>query len=250
MDGEAAAVPHWSPGVAKESRVRRISGRRTYIRWTAAAAAVTAGAMAVAGCGTQLGAAALYDNQRISSTRLADEVANLNSAYQADKHKVQISYTPAQMPQQVLSWMLRFVTTDRAAHRLGVTVTPARAQFELNAERARAAQSGDSLTEAAVLNGLPPDLVHNLGRWIALQLLMQDKLDHGVTPKSTTAQQALAVKINLLQCHAAKKLNITVNPQFGAYDYRQLTVVPVASTLAVAGGVPGASASPSPPAAC
>ena len=205
--------------------------------------------MAVGGCGTQLGAAALYDNQRISSTRLADEVANLNTAYQADKHKVQISYTQAQMPQQVLSWMLRFVTTERVAHRLGVTVTPARAQFELNAERARAAQSGDSLQEAAVLNGLPPDLLHDLGRWIALQLQMQDRLDHGVTPKSTTAQQALVLKINLLQCQAAKNLNIKVNPQFGAYDYRQLSVVPLSSTLAAAGG-PKVSASPSPPASC
>ena len=234
--------------------MRRISGRRpaltwTALRWTAAAAAVTAGAVSVAGCGTQLGAAALYDNQRISSTRLADEVANLNTAYQADKHKVQISYTQAQMPQQVLSWMLRFVTTERVAHRLGVTVTPARAQFELNAERARAAQSGDSLQEAAVLNGLPPDLLHDLGRWIALQLQMQDRLDHGVTPKSTTAQQALVTKINLLQCQAAKNLNIKVNPQYGAYDYRQLAVVPVSSTLAAAGG-PKVSVRPSPQANC
>lgn len=229
--------------------MRRISGRRAALRWTAAAAAVTAAAMAVAGCGTQLGAAALYGNQRISSTRLADEVANLNAAYQTDKHKVQISYTQAQMPQQVLSWMLRFVTTERVAHRLGVKVTPARAQFELNAERARAAQSGDSLQEAAVLNGLPPDLLHDLGRWIALQLKMQDKLDHGVTPKSTTAQQALVTKINLLQCQAAKNLNIKVNPQYGAYNYSQLAVIPVSSKLAAAAGAK-VSASPSPQARC
>ena len=230
--------------------MRRISGRRAVLRWTAAVAAVTAGAMAVAGCGTQLGAAALYDNQRISSTRLADEVANLNTAYQAARHKIQISYTPAQMPQQVLSWMLRFVTTERVAHRLGITVTPARAQSELNAERARAAQSGDTLTEAAVLNGLPPDLVPDLGRWIALQLKLQDKLDHGVAPKSTKAQQALVLKINLLQCQAAKNLNIKVNPQFGAYDYHQLAVVPVSSTLAAPGGAAKASASPSPQTTC
>ncbi len=225
--------------------MRRISGRRAALRWTAAAAAVTAGALAVAGCGTQLGAAALYDNQRISSVRLADEVANLNTAYQADKHKVQISYTPAQMPRQVLSWMLRFVTTDRLAERAGITVTPAEAQFQLNAERARAAQSGDTLEEAAVLNGLPPDLLHNLGRWIAIQLKLQSKLDNGVTPKSAAAQQALVLKINRLQCQAAKSLNIKVNPQYGAYDYQQLAVVPVTSTLAAPPAVARASASPS-----
>jgi hypothetical protein len=245
MNGEnAAAWPRRSPGMAKESRVRRISGRRAALRWTAAAAAVTAGAMAVAGCGTQLGAAALYGNQRISSTKLADEVANLNAAYQADKHKLQVSYTRAQMPRQVLSWMLRFVTADRVAHRLGITVTPARAQAELNAERARAAQSGDSLTEAAVLNALPPDLLPDLGRWIAIQIKMQEKLDHGVTPKSTAAQQALVVKINKLQCHAAKELNLKVNPQYGAYDFRQLAVVPLPSSLAGPGSSAKISASP------
>lgn len=223
--------------------MRRISGRRAALRWTAAAAAVAAGMMAVAGCGTQLGAAALYDNQRISSAQLASEVSNLNTAYQAAKNKVHISYTPAQMPRQVLSWMLRFVTTERAAHRAGIGVTPAEAQSQLNAERARAAQSGDSLKEAAVINGLPPDLLHELGRWIAIEVKLQSKLDKGVPPKSASGQQALLKKLNLLQCRAAKSLDIKVNPQYGAYDYGQLAVVPLTSTLAAP---PSATASPSP----
>jgi hypothetical protein len=230
--------------------VRRISGRRPALRWTAAAAAVTAGMLAITGCGTQLGAAALYGNQRISSVTLGDEVSNLNQAYQADKGKAQISYTPAQMPREVLSWMLRFVTADRLAERNGISVTPAQAQAQLNAERSRAAQSGDSLQEAAVLNGLPPDLLRQLGRWIAIQLKLQAKLDNGVTPKSTPAQQALVLRINRLQCQAAKSLNIQVNPQYGAYDYGQLAVVPLASTLAAPPVVARPSASPSPKRTC
>lgn len=228
----------------------RISGRRIALRWTAAAAAVAAGTLAITGCGTQLGAAALYGSQRISSVTLADEVSNLNQAYQADKGKAQISYTQAEMPREVLSWMLRFVTTDRLAERNGISVTPAQAQFQLNAERARAAQSGDSLQEAAVLNGLPPDLLSKLGRWIAIQLKLQAKLDNGVTPKSTQAQQALVLRVNRLQCQAAKSLNISVNPQYGAYDYRQLAVVPLASTLAAPPVVAKSTPSPSPPATC
>lgn len=226
--------------------LRWISMRRAAVRWTAAAAAVTAGALAVTGCGTQLGAAALYGNQRISSAQLANEVDNLNAAYQADKHKVQISYPPSQMPRQVLSWMLRFATADRVAERQGITVTPAQAQAQLNAERARASQSGDSLQEAAVLNGLPPDMLNRLGRWIAIQLKLQTKLDNGVTPKSAAAQQALVVKINRVQCRAAKSLNIKVNPQFGAYDFRQLAVVAQSSTLAAPPSLANASPSPSP----
>ena len=220
------------------------------MRWTGALAAVTAGVLAVTGCGTQLGAAALYGNQRISSARLANEVSNLNSAYQAARHKVQISYTPAQMPRQVLSWMLRFATADRLAQRTGITVTPAQAQFQLNAERARAAQSGDSLKEAAVLNGLPPDLLHDLGRWIAIQLKLQTRLDHGVTPRSTAAQQALVLKIGRLQCQAAKSLNIRVNPQYGAFNVRQIAVVAQPSTLAAPPSVAKAPASPPAKATC
>ncbi len=95
-------------------------GQRGAPKWMAAAAAAVAGTVAVTGCGqTQLGAAALYSNHRISTATLAAEVANLNAGYQADKHKLQIQYTQADMPRQVLSWMLRFATTEQVAKRTG-----------------------------------------------------------------------------------------------------------------------------------
>ena len=209
--------------------------RMIALRWTAAAAATAAAALAVAGCGqTQLGAAALYGNHRISSSTLADEVANLNAGYQAGKGKLQIQYTQADMPRQVLTWMLRFATTEQVATRVGITVTPAQAQKQLNDEKARASQAGDTLEQAAVVNGLPPDLLPELGRWIAIQLKLQDRYDNGVPPSTAAEQQALALKINHVQCVAAKSMNIKVNPQYGAYDYRQFAVVPATSTLAVA----------------
>lgn len=211
--------------------------RMIALRWTAAAAAAAAGALAVAGCGqTQLGAAALYSNHRISSSALGDEVANLNAGYQADKGKLQIQYTQADMPRQVLTWMMRFATTEQVARRTGIFVTPAQAQKQLNDEKARASQSGDTLQEAAVVNGLPPDMLPGLGRWIAIQIKLQDRLDNGVPPSTTAAQQALAVKINHVQCLAAKSMHIKINPQYGAYDYRQFIVVPATNTLAAAPG--------------
>jgi hypothetical protein len=208
----------------------------------AAAAAAAAGILILAGCGqARLGAAALYTDQRISSANLADQVKNLTAGYQADKSKVQIQYTQADIPRQVLSWMLRFATADEIAKRLGINITPAQAQAQANAEKARAAQSGDTLSEAAVLNGLPPDLVPQLGRWIAIQLKLQDKLDNGVAPTTNAAQQALVLKINHVQCLAAKAMHIKVNPQYGAYDYGQFAVVPVPSTLSTA---PASTAKP------
>jgi len=226
--------------------VVRISGQRAALRWAAAAAVAAAGTLALAGCGqTLLGAAALYSNQRISNSKLTAEVSNLNAAYQADKSKVQIQYTQADMPRQVLSWLLRFATSEQLAKRLGITVTPAQAQAQAQAEKARARQSGDTLSEAAVLNGLPPDLLPELGRWIAIQLKLQERLDNGVPPKTNAAQQALLTKINHVQCLAAKSLHIKVNPQYGAYDYRQFAVVPLPSTLsavAPAGKTPASQA--------
>jgi hypothetical protein len=226
--------------------VGRIIGQRAALRRTAAAAVVAAGALTLAGCGqTQLGAAALYRNQRISSSKLADEVANLNAGYQADKAKVQIGYKPAAMPRQVLTWMLRFATTEQVARHAGITVTPHEAQLQVTAEKARAAQSGDTLSEAAVLNGLPPDLLPELGRWIAIQVKLQSRLDNGVPPTTAAQQQALVIKLNHAQCLAAKSMNIRVNPQYGAFDYRQFIVVPAPSTLAAApAGKPLASAPP------
>jgi len=226
--------------------VRRNSRQRGRLRWTAVAAVAAAGAMTITGCGqTRLGAAALYDGQRISSAQLAAQVSNLNAGYQAEKSKLQIQYTTADMPRQVLSWLLRFATTERVASRTGITVTPAQAQEQLNAEKARASQAGDTLRQAAVLNGLPPDLLPKLGRWIAIQLKLQAKFDHGVPPQTTAAQQALLLKVNHVQCLAAQSLHIRVNPRFGAYDYRNLLVVQVPNKLAAA---PDGSKKPSSPA--
>ncbi len=101
--------------------MRRNSRQRGRLRWTAVAAAVAAGVLTVTGCGqTRLGAAALYDNQRISTADLTAQVSNLNAGYQADKSKLQIRYTTADMPRQVLSWLLRFATTEQLARRTGI----------------------------------------------------------------------------------------------------------------------------------
>jgi len=210
-------------------------------------AVAAAGAIAVTGCGqTQLGAAALYGNQRISSAQLAAQVSNLNAGYQAKKSKLQIQYTTAEMPRQVLSWLLRFATSERAALRTGIKVSPAQAQAQLNAEQARASQAGDTLRDVAVLVGLPPDLLPELGRWIAIQRMLRANLDNGVTPQTTAAQQALELKVNHVQCLAAKSLHIQVNPRYGAYDYRNLVVVAVPNKLAAASGGGKTKASPAP----
>jgi hypothetical protein len=209
------------------------------------AAAVLAVGITVAACGSvKLGAAAITSSQRISTTTLTNQVANLNAAYQAHKSQIQLQYPVSQMPQQVLSWLVRFQVRDTMAAQHGITVTPTQAEQALAAIAASVRQSGSNATlpEVAVANGLPPDLLDELGRYQAIETQLLDRLDGGKLPSSTSGQQALENEFNKSQCRAAKSLNIQVNPQFGALDYSSFSVVLTPSGLSKA----SASASPSP----
>lgn len=213
--------------------------RRIVPRWAAVAVFGLAGTLVVSGCATRhIGTAMLYNDQRVSSTQLGNEIANLTASYNVYKHKTQIQYTTAQMPQQVLSWILRFAAEDRVAAKRGITVTSAEAQNALTLEKKNVQQAGDTLPEAAVLNGLPPDMLPQLGTWIQIQIELDKQLDGGKAPTSTTGQAALTAKTTKLLCVAAKNMNIHVNPQYGVYDYGTLAVVPAPSPLSAPSPAP------------
>ena len=94
-------------------------------------------------------------------------------------------------------------------------------------------------------NGLPPDMLPELGRYQAIQTTLVSKLDGGRLPTSQSGLSALSQKFGTVQCHAAKSLAIKVNPQFGGMDYNQLSIVPAATKLsAPPGGVPTPSPKP------
>ncbi len=198
-----------------------------------AAAALAAG-VAVTACGTvKMGAAAILGNQRISATSLSSEVSDLNAGYQTYKGQIQLQYPVSQMPQQVLAWLVRFGVRDRLAQREGITVTPAEVQQALAAINASIRQSGQtaSLPAVAVANGLPPDMLTDLGRYQAIETKLLNRLDGGKVPATTAGQQTLETQFNASQCRAAKSLDIQVNPQFGALDYSTFSVVLTPSTL-------------------
>jgi hypothetical protein len=213
------------------------------------AAVMLAAGITAAACGTvKMGAAAITTSQRISTTTLSAEVANLNAAYQAHK-SVQLQYPAPEMPQQVLSWLVRFQVGDQLAVQHGITVTPTEAQQALAAIAAALNQNGsnETLTEAAVANGLPPNMLDQLGRYQAIETKLLNRLDGGQQPTSTAGQAALQSEYNKTQCQAAKSLNIQINPQFGAFDYSSNSVVLTPSGLskaAVPAPSPSASAKP------
>jgi hypothetical protein len=201
------------------------------------------GCIALAACGpVQLGSAAIVGGDRITSSALATEVSNLNHGYRATK--VRLAFPASQMPQVVLAWLLRFRIRDELARREGISVNQGEIQQAVDEISSQGKQSGvPSLTALAVQNGLPPNLINSdLGRYQAIANTFVNRLDGGKTPSSSTAQQALNQAFNRAQCMAAKNLKIKVNPQFGRFDYGQLSVVAPANSLSAP--EPGASPSP------
>lgn len=202
--------------------------------WIKAAAAAGVCGLAVAACGTvHMGAAAILGNQRVSSSSLSAEVSNLNAGYQKYRHQIQLQYSTSQEPQQVLGWIVRFQVRDRLAQREGITVTPSEQHQALSDIAASIKQSGENapLPAVAVANGLPPDMLSDLGQYQAIETKLLDRLDGGKLPSGTTAQQALEAKFNRSQCLAAKSLQIQINPQFGELNYSDFTVVAAPTTL-------------------
>ena len=213
---------------------------RTPITLTAAALAA---ALALSACGTvRLGAAAVTNTSRIPTATVTAEVNNLDAAYKANKAKVQLQFPASQMPQQVLSWLLRFQVREEMAERNHLTITRAQVQQALASAAAQARQSGVTLAELAVANGVPPDQLTELGRYVAIQNQLLARLDGGKLPTASGALQALGTQFGKSQCLAAKSLGIQVNPQFGELDYSQVSVIPAPAKLAAAPG----KASPSP----
>jgi hypothetical protein len=207
---------------------------------------------ALAACGpVRMGSAAIVGDQGIPAATLAKEVTNLETAYKASRGAIQLQFPASQAPQQVLTWLVRFRIREQMAARNRITVSRADNQRALASIAAQARQNHVTLAQLAVANGLPPDLLPELGRYQAIELALVRKLDGGTLPTSPSALQNLSAKFDREQCQAAKSLAIRVNPQFGRVDYGQLTIVPAALTLsAPEGGVPTPSPAPQLTPAC
>lgn len=217
---------------------------RTSITATAAVAALAL----LAACGpVQMGAAATVGSSGISAATLTSEVQHLNAAYQASKGRIQLQFPPGRESQAVLSWLVRFKVRDEIAVQRGIKVTTGESQRALTATEAQARQSGASLANLAVANGLPPDMLLALGRYEVIQAKLLRQLDGGQMPTSQAGLQTLSREFMRQQCLAAKSLHVSINPQFGTLDYTQLAVVPAASALSAPADVrPSPTAQPGP----
>ena len=187
--------------------------RRTPIRAaTAVKAAVAAAAFGglIAGCApVQLGAAATVGSDRISTGQLDSEVSVLSNAAKPYSGTVQL--TAAQLPMDVLSWLIRFQIREDLASREHITVTRGQTQQALadiyEQAAAQAQQQGISnvsLDELAVANGLPPDLLAELGRYQAIEISYAEQHNGGKLPTSNAAVTAITQQFSLAECRTFK----------------------------------------------
>jgi hypothetical protein len=215
----------------------------------AAFGVVSVGACAVltACAPVKMGAAAIVGNQRITLSALDSQVSSLRTA--AQPYSAQLPITQAEMPDAVLSWLIRFDIRDQTASDAGVTVTQAQVQqaiSDIDGEAQEAAEEGEipsgGINALLVYNGLPPDLLNDLGRYQAQELAIVEKNNGGKLPTSQTAITTAQNQVSKDDCEASKTLSIQVNPQFGRLNYSQFTVVAGPETLSRPAG-PASSSS-------
>ena len=219
-------------------------GKRT--RRVAAVGVAGLGACALlAACSpAKAGAAAIVGDQRITVASLDTQVANLQTA--AKPYGSQLQLIQAQMPSAVLSWLIRFAVRDEAASAAGITVTEAQSQQALASINSQAAASASQnglsggALEVLVNAGIPPQMLPQVGTWVAQEVAIEETATGGKTPTTTAQQNAAGAALTKSLCTAAKSLNIQVSPQFGRMDYSQLpySVVPGADVLSRPAGVP------------
>jgi SurA-like protein len=223
----------------------------------AAFGVVSVGACAVltACAPVKMGAAATVGNQRITLSSVDSQVSNLQAA--AKPYGAQVPVTQSQMPDAVLSWLIRFAIRDQTASAAGVTVTQAQVQqavADLSSEAQQAAAAGQipsgGVNALLVYNGLPPDLLNDLGRYQAQEIAFVEKNNGGKLPTAQSAITAAQAQITKADCQASKRLNIQVSPQFGRLDYSQFTVVAGSGTLSRPAGAASPAATSGATPAC
>jgi hypothetical protein len=204
---------------------------------------VTVGACAVltACAPVKVGAAATVGSQRITLASLDTQVSNLKTA--AEPYGSELPVSQSQMPDAVLTWLIRFAIRDQTAATAGITVDQAQVQqavAELRSEAQQVAAEGEipsaggasaQLNALLVFNGIPPDLLNDLGLYQAQENAFIEKNNGGKLPTSQSAATAAETQINKADCLSSKGLDIEVSPQFGQLNYSQLTVVAGPETL-------------------
>ncbi|MFE6776389.1 SurA N-terminal domain-containing protein [Streptomyces sp. NPDC057702] len=196
--------------------LRSLRSRRTVKSRRAALAVSTAAVLGatplLTGCGSDAhpGAAAVIDGDRITVSQLQAQVRDVRDAQRASPQAEQLIKGSGRLSRDTLIRMIHTRVVERAAKDQGITVTRREVRQEIKLAES---QSGGAkaLRAALVQQGIAPQRIADTVRVDLLRNKLVRQLGEG--PAVTELQAT------------SKRLDIDVNPRYGAWDGQQGTAV-------------------------
>src|ERR1700753_3361022 len=115
------------------------------------------------------------------------------------------------MPKDVLGWLVRFKVREELASQENITVTGSQVNSALediyqqaSAEAQQEGVSNVTLPELAVANGLPPNLLDELGNYQAVEIAYAQKANGGQLPTATASVNAITKQFKPAECPVAQ----------------------------------------------
>jgi hypothetical protein len=185
-----------------------------------AAAAITAAALLLTGCGSQqAGSAATLGDTRITEQALTTEV----QAVLAAKGQPVTAADPA-LPASMLGRMITIQLIDTLAQRNGIVTTQGQIDEQLASYDA---QAGDraAVEKLFIEQGVAPSQIESIVRLNSQAQDLGVKLD----PTGTAEQQGQAVVDAAVAL--SEELDTTVSPRYGTWDAKALKLGPTPNDL-------------------
>ena len=214
-------------------------------------AALAAGA-ALTACGpVKTGAAAIVGHDRISVAKLDAAVTEwskelpqhpeaqqiVQQSQSQEQGGQQIPFDPSSPQRSALHQFLEIRAWDEVARENGITITPGQVDEFV------ATNGGWAAVDANVLaQGLPTKYGEDFARTVMIQrALIQRYGGDKATDQQT--QQMVIQKVFIDYARANKKLGIDVNPRYGTFDEKNMSLGPVCPQLSIPDSGTGGSPS-------
>ncbi|WP_410538271.1 SurA N-terminal domain-containing protein [Streptomyces sp. KL2] len=193
--------------------------RRTSLSLSAAAAVLVAAPLLTA-CGSEAhpGAAAVVGGERITMGQVQSQVRAVRAAQNESDRSAELVRNTEQLTRGTVSSLVFERVLERAAEDAGVTVN--RAEIQRAREEAERNVGGPEELEAMMLQqrAVAPD---EIDRAVRSQLLVQKLAEKlGANLQTPQGQQEITQAL----AEASEELDVTVNPRFGAWDDKQITL--------------------------
>ncbi|WP_204049673.1 hypothetical protein [Microbispora siamensis] len=204
------------------------------------AVALAAAGIAVTACGgpVQAGSAAIVGKERITSSKLNDEVRALRADLAANKIPEEQLQLPASLPQMVLLNMSFSRQFQEFGQRKGVTAT------DRDVDDIAAAQGGwDQFKKVLLASAIPLDQGRDFLRAYVIRIKLMQQAGAG---QDQASQQAAVQKV---MEEADSTVPVKYSPRYGKYDPKQAIFVPddrfgASSTAPAGGAAAGAAGAP------